>query len=160
MAAFATGSGDGTMKGIRLSILVSLALVAAVICSGCTQSADSASGQNVTPTGGDAAQSGLPQNAHPSGTPPEGGFDRMNGTPPEGGFDRMNGTRPGMDLASASQQLGVSEEALEAALNVTDGGMPDFAAAAAELGVTEDALRTALGIPTGGPPGGNATPPR
>jgi hypothetical protein len=56
--------------------------------------------------------------------------------------------------------LGVSEQTLEEALNITAGGMPDFAAAATELGVTEEALRTALGIPTGVPPGGNATPPR
>jgi len=125
-----------------------LALVAAILCSGCIKPTDSELGQNVTPTGESAVQSGLHQNTQPSGAPPEGGFDRPNGT------------RPGMDLASASQRLGVSQQALEDALNITGRGMPDFATAAAELGVTEEALRTALGIPTGSPPDGTATPPR
>ena len=68
----------------------------------------------------------------------------------------MNGQRP--DLAAAAVELGVTEEALQAALGEPDQGPPDFAAAAAKLGVTEEALLKALGLSAGAPPmGGPAT---
>lgn len=80
--------------------------------------------------------------------------------------------RPGqqIDLATAAEKLGVTEEALKAALGITDktkevsttpgaepSGEPkqmDFAAAAKTLGVTEDELKEALGMdnmPSGEP---------
>lgn len=51
----------------------------------------------------------------------------------------------GSDLAAAARQLGVTEQALSAALG--NQRPPDFAAAAAQLGVSESALRQALGAP-------------
>ena len=59
--------------------------------------------------------------------------------------------RPRLDLVSAAAQLGVTEQALKAALGDLSQGPPDFAAAAAKLGVSEQALIAALGIPVGGP---------
>jgi hypothetical protein len=50
---------------------------------------------------------------------------------------------------AAATQLGVTEEALQAALGGPNQGPPDFAAAAAELGVTEEALIEALGLTAG-----------
>ena len=59
------------------------------------------------------------------------------------------------DLATAAAQLGVTEEALMAALGDPSQGPLDFAAAAAALGVTEADLMAALGIAEGGmPPAG------
>ncbi len=55
-----------------------------------------------------------------------------------------------IDTAAASEALGVTEEALIAALGDLSQGPPDFATAAATLGVTEEALMEALGI-TGQP---------
>jgi|APSaa5957512622_1039677.scaffolds.fasta_scaffold02176_4 hypothetical protein len=64
--------------------------------------------------------------------------------------------RPQIDFVSAAAQLGVTEEALRAALGAPP---PDFAAAAAQLDVAEEALIDALGIPAGGPPNGGGQPP-
>ena len=64
--------------------------------------------------------------------------------------------RPEIDFAAAAAQLGVTEDALRAALGAPP---PDFDAAAAQLGVTVDELIAALGIPAGGPQGGQGTPP-
>ena len=61
------------------------------------------------------------------------------------------------DLAAASVQLGVTEEALMAALGDPNQGPPDFAAAAQALGITEEVLREALGIT--GRPGQSGPPP-
>jgi len=74
---------------------------------------------------------------------------------PEAGEPTDRGQRP--DLAAAVSQLGVTEEALRAALGDPGQGPPDFAAVAAELGVTEEALIKALGLTTGGPPMGGPT---
>jgi hypothetical protein len=62
-----------------------------------------------------------------------------------------NQGRPQIDFVSAAAQLGVTEDALRAALGAPP---PDFTAAAAQLGVTEQALIDALGIPAGAPPNG------
>lgn len=102
------------------------------------------------------------QNARPSGSP--------------------DGRGPGqqMDVVKAATKLGVSEEALRAALGInneteqpdtTPGAKPsgepkrmDLAAAAKTLGVTEDELKEALGVdnmptgaerPEGSPPAEN-----
>ena len=50
------------------------------------------------------------------------------------------------DLAAAATKLGVTEDALKAALGDPSQGRPDFAAAAKKLGITEAALMAALGI--------------
>jgi hypothetical protein len=60
-----------------------------------------------------------------------------------------------IDLAAAAETLGITEEALMAAMGEPGQGAPDFAAIAATLGVTEADLMAALGITEGGmPPGG------
>ena len=64
----------------------------------------------------------------------------------------QNGGRPQIDLAAAAAKLGVTLDALRAALGDPSQGPPDFAAAAAQLGVTEQELIDALGIPAGGQP--------
>jgi hypothetical protein len=48
------------------------------------------------------------------------------------------------DLAAAAKKLGITEDALKAALGVNM--QPDIAAAAKKLGVTEAALLAALGV--------------
>ena len=64
--------------------------------------------------------------------------------------------RPQIDFATAAAQLGVTEDALRAALGAPP---PDFDAAAAQLGVTVEDLIAALGIPVGDPQGGQGAPP-
>ena len=59
-----------------------------------------------------------------------------------------------MDWAGAAAKLGVTEQQLRDALNITGGGIPDIAAAATKLGVTEQALRDAMGFTGSGFPGG------
>ena len=72
-----------------------------------------------------------------------------------GGQQGGPGGQSMIDLAAAAETLGVTEEALIAAMGEPGQGAPDFAAIAATLGVTEDALMAALGIVEGGmPPGG------
>ena len=78
----------------------------------------------------------------------------------EMGQQGLGGQAP--DLATAAIQLGVTEEALQAALGDPTQGPPDFAAAAQALGVTESALIDALGSPADAmPPAGqpNGQPP-
>jgi hypothetical protein len=57
------------------------------------------------------------------------------------------------DMAAAAAQLGITEEALMAALGEPGQGPPDFATAAATLGISEEALIAVLGIPEGRPEG-------
>ena len=64
--------------------------------------------------------------------------------------------RPQIDFAAAAAQLGVTEDALRAALGAPP---PDFDAAAAQLGVTVEDLIAVLGIPAGGPQGGQSALP-
>jgi hypothetical protein len=86
--------------------------------------------------------------------------------PPEGGpTGNMTGERPPapvMDLATAAEKLGVTEEQLSEALGDLQPGFSDLAAAAEKLGVSEDSLREALGfpegVPVGGPPQGGFPP--
>jgi len=82
--------------------------------------------------------------------------DGQGSQPPSGqpadGQNQVDGQdRPQIDFAAAAAQLGVTEDALRAALGAPP---PDFDAAAAQLGVTVDELIAALGIPAGGPQGG------
>ena len=75
---------------------------------------------------------------------------------PAQGQNQANGQgRPEIDFAAAATQLGVTEDALRAALGAPP---PDFDAAAAELGVSVEDLIAALGIPAGGPPQGGQPP--
>ena len=78
---------------------------------------------------------------------PQGNSD---GQTPQGG----PGSQQQIDTAAAAAQLGVTEEALIAALGDPSQGPPDFAAAAQILGVTEEALMEALGITGEMQPGG------
>lgn len=79
--------------------------------------------------------------------------------PPVPGGQQGGQQKP--DFATAAATLGVTEEALIAAMGEPGQGMPDLATVAATLGVTEEALMEALGIsdgagmpPAGGQPGG------
>ncbi len=94
-----------------------------------------------------------------SGTPPSttGGAETQ---PPSGqpaqGENQPNGQgRPEIDFTVAAAQLGVTEDALRAALGAPP---PDLDAAAAQLGVTVEDLIAALGIPAGEPPQGGQPP--
>ncbi len=61
---------------------------------------------------------------------------------------------PGPDYAGAAATLGVTEDALKQAMGTgEEGKRADFAAAAATLGVTEDALKQAMGFNGEGGPG-------
>uniref|UniRef100_A0A540VJD1 YHYH protein n=1 Tax=Litorilinea aerophila TaxID=1204385 RepID=A0A540VJD1_9CHLR len=70
----------------------------------------------------------------------------------------QGGRPPQIDLAAAAEKLGVTEDALRAALGDPQQGPPDFAAAAQALGVSEETLLDALGILAGAPPA-NGQPP-
>ena len=63
------------------------------------------------------------------------------------------------DLAAAAEELGITMEALQAALGDPSQGPPDFATAAQQLGVTEEVLAAALGLPTTGQPSANGEGP-
>jgi hypothetical protein len=81
--------------------------------------------------------------------PAEQGSQPPSGQPAQGQNQTGEQGRPQIDFVSAAAQLGVTEDALRAALGAPP---PDFDAAAAELGVTVEELIAALGIPAGGPP--------
>lgn len=108
-------------------------------------------------------------NSNNQQTQEQNGDNQPSGTPQ----GRAQGQQP-MDLASAAEELGVTEDVLRSALGMdnmaevtpgTDGtpgvrpsGEPkqmDLAGAAETLGVTEDALKEALGwngnMPSGAP---------
>ena len=75
--------------------------------------------------------------------------------PPEGIAPGERPTAPAMDLATAAEKLGVTEQQLSEALGDLSQGPMDLASAAEKLGVSEESLREALGFPEGGfPPGG------
>jgi hypothetical protein len=59
-----------------------------------------------------------------------------------------------IDWATTAAKLGVTEQQLRDALNISGGGFPDIAAAATKLGVTEQALRDAMGFTESGFPSG------
>jgi len=95
---------------------------------------------------------------------PDTGSDPTSNARPQSGpamgqEQQPGGQPPQIDLASAAEKLGVTEEALRAALGDTTQGPPDFAAAAQILGITEAELMDALGISAGGPPPGGGQPP-
>jgi hypothetical protein len=62
------------------------------------------------------------------------------------------------DLATVAEALGVTEEALQAALGDPSDGRPDLAAAATELGISQEELQQALGVPGSQPPGSGEGP--
>ena len=76
-----------------------------------------------------------------------------NGTMPAPRYGEMP-AMPEIDWAAAAEKLGVTGEALKAAVGDIEEGRPDMEAAAATLGVTAEELMEALGF-TGGPPQGN-----
>lgn len=143
--------------------------VACILFAGCVQDTTSAGAAPGTGAPGPAAQQTT--DIHASGTPPvardlQGQANgtvpapagaaagvQPEGTPPDGGGMGPGGRMMEFDLATAAETLGVTEEALSAALGDTSQGPGDFAAAAQTLGVTEQELRAALGGPAGAPPG-------
>ncbi len=91
---------------------------------------------------------------NPSSTTEGAGTQPPSGQPAQGENQPNDQGRPQIDFASAAAELGVTEDALRAALGAPP---PDFDAAAAQLGVSFDELIAALGIPQGGqgaPPNG------
>ena len=115
----------------------------------------------VTDSGTSTNVSGNPSSAPSGTTDTQTPADGQGSQPPSGqsapGENQTDGQgRPQIDFASAAAQLGVTEDALRAALGAPP---PDFDTAAAQLGVTVDELIAALGIPTGGPQGGQGAPP-
>lgn len=86
-----------------------------------------------------------------SGGEVEAGSEIGQNNPPVGQNSSGQGG-PNIDLATAAATLGVSEDALAAALGDPSQGRPDIRAAAEILGVSQEALEIALGIPVGGPP--------
>lgn len=106
--------------------------------------------------GGDVASADAAQPAEqPASTDTQPPASDGQPVGPGGGGQGGPGGQPMIDLAGAAAHLGVTEDALTAALGDASQGPPDFATAAATLGVTEAELIAALGIPEGGmPPGG------
>ena len=94
------------------------------------------------------------QPAAPAGPP----TDADNQPPASGGQIAGSGGQPMIDLAAAAEQLGVTEETLQAALGDPSQGPPDLTAAAQELGVTEEVLIATLGLSTDGQPMGGQRP--
>jgi len=74
----------------------------------------------------------------------------MPSRPPEGSFSD-NRTPPSMDLATAAEKLGVTEEKLRQALENSGQGLFDMAQAATTLWLTEEELQEALGFTHGVP---------
>jgi hypothetical protein len=126
-----------TCRGGILTLVLASVAICALVC-GCTTAGGATTDEVATITTGEISESTVPQDDTPQGPP---------GNRTAGG---------GFDLASAAEQLGVTEDALEAALG---GGRMDLEAAAEELGVTVEELQKALGGPTGGERLPNGTPP-
>ena len=112
------------MKITPLLLLTSLVLVSGLIAAGCVQNGSDA--QNTNPPGNNGG---------------EGSQNQFRGP----GF-LSNTTQ----ISEAATKLGVTEEVLREALNITAGGRPNLTAAAQHLGVTPQQLSDALGIPSGG----------
>lgn len=171
------GQEGDTMKQNALFILIaSLVLVAGLVAAGCTQGSGTDTSQAAAagnpaagsdtaaqapaqaPGGGSASVATAPsgnggQGAGQSGSYPGAGSGQYQGRG-QGGF--LNESR----LSAAATKLGVSEDALKTALNITATGMngrPDFSAAAQQLGITQQQLTDALGFPSGVTLGGNHT---
>ena len=91
----------------------------------------------------EADYAGLPDSASYIQTPIENpaGQPSTEGVGPN---TSSQGQRPRLDFTVAAATLGITEEALKAALGAPP---PDFTAAAVQLGITEQALIDALGIP-------------
>ena len=85
-----------------------------------------------------------------SAAPPEGNASAGGEEQKEAARTEARAGGKAFDLAAAAVQLGMAEEALQAALGDSTQGRPDFAAAAQELGVTEETLIAALGVQAGG----------
>lgn len=100
----------------------------------------------------EAGYTGMPDSTATVAIPQSNTADQPPASAEENTSQQGQGTRLRLDLASAASTLGVSQEALRAALGEPGQGKRDFAAAAAQLGVTEQILTDALGIPAGGPP--------
>ena len=99
----------------------------------------------------EADYAGLPDLETQSLAPIPTSSDAGNPANGAGQNNSQEGQRPRLDFAAAATELGVSEEALKAALGTPP---PDFASIAAKLGITEEALLDALGVPAGGTSGG------
>jgi len=157
-------------------IIASLVLVAGLVVAGCTQGSGTDTSQEAAagnpaaasenaaqapaqaPGGGSASVATVPSgnsglSTGQSGSYPGAGSGQYQGRG-QGGF--LNESR----LSAAATKLGVSEDALKTALNITatgTNGRPDFSSAALQLGITQQQLTDALGFPSGATPGGNHT---
>jgi hypothetical protein len=100
-----------------LLVAGSVLLVTTMVLAGCVQD-----NGNSTQVGGGQAPS-------PAGTPPQ-----------------YNGTRFQLNLTAAAEKLGVTQQQLEAALNMTSHGRMNLTSAAEQLGVTGQQLADALGF--------------
>jgi hypothetical protein len=129
--------------------LLALAIVSAALIAGCSGGdADTVQDtQSVEPADTDAEEVDVEEQQAPS--PEDAAPGQGPGEPGGRGFGGGQ-----LDLAAAAEQLGVTEEALSAALGDLGQGPPDFEAAAEALGVTVDELYAALGFPEGLAPGG------
>ena len=127
-------------------LIVSALLIAGVIVAGCTQNNGSASSQ---PSGDQASQ--VTTHSVPAGdanqqTLSNGRASSGSSRQYPGGNFLSNATR----ITAAAATLGVSEQDLKSALNISMTGRQNFTAAAQQLGVTQDQLTAALGISSGG----------
>ena len=160
-----------SIKNTIVVLIVSTLLIAGVIIAGCTQD-----------TGNNSGSAGNSQQASPISTgdnpsPDNGGSPRgsnsMNSPPPvndesSNGMHSWNASDPGGSqqfrgqnfltnvtmLTAAADKLGISEQDLQNALNITSNatsGRPYFTAAAQQLGITQQQLTDALGFPAGDP---------
>lgn len=102
-----------------------------------------------TPDGDPNANDTAPELEFIGAGGPEGTSANTNQPPTDGQQPPQGGPQGSQmpDLAIAATQLGVTEEALQAALGDPSQGQPDFGAVAEQLGVTVEALTEALGTP-------------
>jgi len=100
-----------------LLVAGSVLLVISMVLAGCVQD------------NGSSAQAGSGQEPSPAGTRPQ-----------------YNGPRLEPNLTAAAEKLGVPQQRLEAALNMTSTGRMNLTSAAEQLGVTRQQLDDALGF--------------
>ena len=150
------------MKNNLLKIALVAMMIIAISFSGCTEQTDTADAESTSQqetTADSTSELPVENDDRPEpGLDSEGneiGIDEEVDGQPDGPGEQQE--MP--DLAAAADELGVTQEELEAALGDPGQGSPDFAAAAAELGVTEEVLMEALGVSASGSPNGGGQPP-
>ena len=127
-------------------LIVSALLIAGVIVAGCTQNNGSASIQSSGDQATQVTTHSAPPGAANQQTPSNGRTSSGSSRQYTGGNFLSNATR----ITAAAATLGVSEQDLKSALNISMTGRQNFTVAAQKLGVTQDQLIAALGISSGG----------